>query len=278
VSKPTVPLTPLCLKMGVLYFWRNSMAYVYGHYKADTGELFYIGKGTGKRAWGLDGRNPYWNNVVNKHGIEIKILYDNLTEEAAYEKEKEIIAEVGLNNLTNIAEGGQGITSELAKELAANRWSSDEYRKKHLESMRKRSENGWSEKLKELYKTNIELYRTISERNKKQSQDPEWRRKVTEANQQTAQDPEWRRKQKEGAQKNTENINRNKKISEKVKSYWDNNPDDDRNKKLAQDPEWRNKVAKKNKEMSQDPEWRRKQREGIKLYWENKRKPKQSES
>jgi len=182
------------------------MAYVYGHYKADTGELFYIGKGTGNRAWVLTGRNSYWNNVVNKHGVEIKILYDGLTDEDAYEKEKEVIAEVGLENLTNITEGGEGITSDLAKELFAHRWSNDEYRKKQ------------------------------------------------------------------------ENVIRNKKISEKVKSYWDNNPDDDRNKRLAKDPMWREKVTEKNKQMAQDPEWRRKQKEGIRLYWENKRKLKQTET
>jgi len=242
-------------------FRRNSMAYVYGHYKADTGELFYIGKGTGNRAWVLTGRNSYWNNVVNKHGVEIKILYDGLTDEDAYEKEKEVIAEVGLENLTNITEGGEGITSDLAKELFAHRWSNDEYRKKHLEGVRKRSENPeWREMMKRIV------------------QDPAWRKKVDAKNKQQAKDPEWRRKQKEGAQQNKENVIRNKKISEKVKSYWDNNPDDDRNKRLAKDPMWREKVTEKNKQMAQDPEWRRKQKEGIRLYWENKRKLKQTET
>ena len=61
------------------------MAYVYGHYKKDTGELFYIGKGSGKRAWRPDKRNRHWQYVVNKHGYVVKILEDNLTDEEAYE-------------------------------------------------------------------------------------------------------------------------------------------------------------------------------------------------
>jgi hypothetical protein len=167
------------------------MAYVYGHYKADTGELFYIGKGTGKRAWVLDGRNPYWNNVVNKHGVEIKILYNDLTEEEAFNKEKELIQEIGLDNLTNILEGGQGITSELAKELAVARWQNDEYRRNHSESMVTRSQNkAWRIKMKELY-DGTKLYESICNRNKQQSQDSEWRRKVIENNQQQSRTYSW---------------------------------------------------------------------------------------
>ena len=82
------------------------MAYVYGHYKADTGELFYIGKGTGSRAWCKDSRNPYWKNIVKKHGLEVRILEDNLTDAEALDKEKQLIEEIGLDNLANLTEGG----------------------------------------------------------------------------------------------------------------------------------------------------------------------------
>jgi hypothetical protein len=68
--------------------------YVYGHYTKDTDELFYIGKGTGNRAWKKSGRSKYWNNKVNKDGLVVKILEENLTDEQAYEREKQLIAEV----------------------------------------------------------------------------------------------------------------------------------------------------------------------------------------
>ena len=57
------------------------MAYVYGHYRESDGKLFYIGKGIGNRAWDKIRRNRYWFRVVNKHGLIVKIIEDNLTEE-----------------------------------------------------------------------------------------------------------------------------------------------------------------------------------------------------
>tara|TARA_R110002126_G_scaffold172712_1_gene321496 strand:- start:1155 stop:1646 length:492 start_codon:yes stop_codon:yes gene_type:complete len=45
--------------------------YVYGHYTKDSGELFYIGVGTGHRL-NHKGRNRYWKNIVAKHGYEAK--------------------------------------------------------------------------------------------------------------------------------------------------------------------------------------------------------------
>ena len=42
--------------------------YVYEHLRADTGEVFYVGKGSGHRARCRQGRNPYWRAVANKHG------------------------------------------------------------------------------------------------------------------------------------------------------------------------------------------------------------------
>ena len=223
------------------------MAYVYGHYKADTNELFYIGKGMGKRAYQKTNRNIHWKRVVKKHGLVVKILEDDLTEEQAYEKEKQLIAEVGLENLTNIVEGGKGMTSSDAQRLAKKReeqnpeWrhnvangitqkyaTSEEYRKKMKDAGKKRLQN-------EEWKKNV------VEAHKKLAQDPEWRKKQTEVNRKLAQDREWRRKNAEA------------------------------NRKLAQNPEWIKKNKDNGKKCAQDPEWRRKQREGIRKYWEQKK-------
>lgn len=115
--------------------------YVYGHYTPDTDELFYIGKGCDRRAWETTSRNPYWRNKVKKHGgFVVKMLAEHLEEQVAYEKEKELIEQVGRQNLTNLAEGGKGMTSTYAKELHSNpkfikKWKasieSPEYKKKH---------------------------------------------------------------------------------------------------------------------------------------------------
>jgi hypothetical protein len=93
------------------------MAYVYGHYTADADELFYIGKGTANRAWSKRPRNKHWKSVVEKHGLVVKIMLDGLTDEEAYDKERQLIAEIGIHNLTNKTEGGEGLTSQALKQL-----------------------------------------------------------------------------------------------------------------------------------------------------------------
>ena len=60
--------------------------YVYAHRKPN-GEIFYIGKGSGKRAW-LKNRdyNPIWLAKVNKYpDWTVDLLKDNLPEDEALE-------------------------------------------------------------------------------------------------------------------------------------------------------------------------------------------------
>lgn len=104
---------------------KDKRYFVYGHYKADTNELFHIG--TGKRRKGTLhsqiyarayqcsnwARNYFWLRCFNKHGRIVKILYDNLTEKECKDKEIELISTYGriINNsgcLCNISGGGEG--------------------------------------------------------------------------------------------------------------------------------------------------------------------------
>ncbi len=67
--------------------------YVYGHYDLN-GLLFFVGKGTGKRARSKD-RHPLWERYVNHHlsgKYEVKIIADSMTAEEAEEHEAELIA------------------------------------------------------------------------------------------------------------------------------------------------------------------------------------------
>lgn len=92
----------------------NNQYYVYGHYKKDTNELFYVGKGKGKRAWyKRKTTNLHWVNVAKKYGYDIRIFKENLSEDDALELEELIIATVGLENLTNITPGGNQPPSTL---------------------------------------------------------------------------------------------------------------------------------------------------------------------
>jgi len=91
----------------------TNMFYVYHHYKADTNELFYVGKGIRDRAISTANRNIYWHNIVNKHKCYIKIIAQNLTQEEAFTIEVAEICKHGrLNNntgiLVNMTDGGDG--------------------------------------------------------------------------------------------------------------------------------------------------------------------------
>lgn len=84
--------------------------YTYAHYKADTNELFYIGKGINSRYCKFKGRNDYWNRIVNKHGVKAVILSRFDTELEALEHEAFLIdtfRDLGFK-LANFASGGVG--------------------------------------------------------------------------------------------------------------------------------------------------------------------------
>lgn len=103
---------------------------VYAHTKPD-GTIFYIGKGLKRRSKETRLRNKYWQNVVNKHGYNIVILADNLTNEKALAEEILLIAHFKkFNNLTNITSGGEGLVgykmSKAAKDkIRATKWGSN---------------------------------------------------------------------------------------------------------------------------------------------------------
>jgi len=85
------------------------MYYTYGHYKADSKELFYIGKGKGNRAHEKDSRSDFWRNIVGKHGYTVEIFADWPTEEDAFTHEKFLIECFrDLTVLCNLTDGGDG--------------------------------------------------------------------------------------------------------------------------------------------------------------------------
>lgn len=87
------------------------MFYVYLHKKLN-GEVFYVGKGKGSRAYSSYNRNRHWKSVVAKYGLVVEIVLDGLQEWYAFELEKDLIAYYGLNSeggtLTNVTYGGGG--------------------------------------------------------------------------------------------------------------------------------------------------------------------------
>ena len=74
----------------------------------DTGEVFYVGKGTGKRAFEKAGRNDHWAKITKKYNYSIHILYEGLFQKDANDLEQKIIAAYGRNLLCNMTDGGDG--------------------------------------------------------------------------------------------------------------------------------------------------------------------------
>lgn len=89
--------------------------YVYLHVKLTNGEPFYVGKGSGRRAFNKHNRSVYWKRIVDKYGYDIIFLEDNLTEEESFELETYWIMRIGRidlgsGTLINYSDGGYGGT------------------------------------------------------------------------------------------------------------------------------------------------------------------------
>ena len=86
--------------------------HVYQHIRPDTGQVFYVGKGKGRRAFDRGARRgQFWHRIVKKAGgVVVEIVADGLTENEAFLLEKQNIAafrKQGLR-LCNLTDGGDG--------------------------------------------------------------------------------------------------------------------------------------------------------------------------
>lgn len=166
--------------------------YVYAHYIPGSDVPFYIGKGSKKRAYNISKRNrsKEWMDIYLKHGREVKFLYENLSEEEALKKEKEMIIHYGriwdnsgplVNKLRGgngglIGVGGHNISPEGRKRLSdlmRQRMTTGDLSKIDWKSVHKSRKNGYTRSNEQ-----IEVYAENMRRN---WQNPEFRRKNLEA-------------------------------------------------------------------------------------------------
>lgn len=100
--------------------------YVYKWIISDTGEVFYIGKGKGKRCYQTRKRNKFFLDIYKSHNCHVEIIECDLTEDMAFEKEKywiKFYREKTNYRLTNQTDGGEGSSGYVMSSSAKNKIS-----------------------------------------------------------------------------------------------------------------------------------------------------------
>lgn len=118
--------------------------YVYIWYFTETNEVFYVGKGKGRRYKQVSGRNKFFTDMYTSHNCNVKKIYENLTEAEAFQKEQETIKWYKENTnfrLTNQTDGGEGSTGWIAPEefkkkqsdIHKAQWQDEEFKARMIE-------------------------------------------------------------------------------------------------------------------------------------------------
>lgn len=126
--------------------------YTYAHARATTGEIFYIGKGSGRRANDITrSRSAWYKSVVANHGVEVRILRQHMTASEAYAHEIKLIADAidsGVN-LVNMKDGGLGGSGFRHTEESRKKISSAQRSVKRTDSWKKNISKSLSGKVRE---------------------------------------------------------------------------------------------------------------------------------
>ena len=90
----------------------ENIFYVYLHRRKTDNKVFYVGKGKGKRAYSKHGRSNWWKRTVEKHGFVVEVVFSALSEEDAFQCEKDTILEFRYfdHPLVNLTDGGEGMS------------------------------------------------------------------------------------------------------------------------------------------------------------------------
>lgn len=109
--------------------------YVYLHRDRSTGEVFYVGKGKGRRAWRTDPRNGNWKEKVSSltSGWDVEIAKQDLSEIEAFAIEAELVEKFGGcatngGTLTNLIPGGEDpVSTRISVHWDDRGWSTVYY-------------------------------------------------------------------------------------------------------------------------------------------------------
>ena len=130
--------------------------YVYEWYIVNTNEVFYVGKGKGNRYRQTKGRNYFFQCMYNTRNCDVRKIYENLSEEEAFQKEIETIKyykECTDYRLTNQTDGGDGTSGWIAPQefkdkqslIQKQQWQDKDFRQKMLD-IRNREDSPYKSK------------------------------------------------------------------------------------------------------------------------------------
>lgn len=110
--------------------------YVYAHFEQDTGRLFYIGKGTGRRLRTSSGRNKHWHSVSKAHGFHPVMIVGGLSERDAFDIEAALVSLYPAGSLATYTAGGGGTSGFRHSQAARRKMSLDRLGRQHSPSAR----------------------------------------------------------------------------------------------------------------------------------------------
>lgn len=139
--------------------------YVYIHKKPD-GTPFYVGKGTGNRAYQFSKRTQWHKNIVAKYGKEniIVQIINCVNESQAFDLEKIYIKQFKIDGvqLVNLTDGGEGVSGLVRGE------PTEEHKRKNGDARRGKKQSEETKKK-----------RSEALKGRKRIITPEWREKIS---------------------------------------------------------------------------------------------------
>lgn len=198
----------------------ENIFYVYLHRRETDNKVFYVGKGKGYRAGDRVNRSQWWKRVADKHGVVVEVVFDNLSEEDAFQCEKDTILEFRYfgHPLVNMTDGGEGLSGhKQTNETIQKRVAKTTGKKRTPEQRKKISDANKGKRRSEA------TCSAMSEARRGQKQPPEVVAKRANSNRGKKRTEQQKTTMKAAAKAQAERNN----LSEKNKGL--NNPSADRN-------------------------------------------------